>query len=408
MSEKKKQVKIITDLKETRPFHLSTPYLLKYDNTSLFTKEFMRRVQFILGDPIEFDKKKSQEQQKIQDQLEDLYSLETRWKVLVKKSLHSSKFVKELYSHGYLQFRKLFKEHFYPVGENIPEREIKKRLAFKSSSYCQHVFKHLLEKKKLFPFFITDLTADQVPAEFFEEKIKKIDPDEWFCEIVKICMKKSYEEGIDIAHRDKKSFLSKELGDDCLKAKRTDLHYPIREYLSLYLAAQLLDILSERHLLIDSSVDKRVEYLRQISFYMRGELSSYATYASAETRWVGIPDELSYALLKMLAETEVVLRVEKQAKIIRSGKVSDVIIYVFDRKMDSSLGWSENLPRITPPPLATEDSVKQWISPVRGGTSEAEVSDQAMLSLNIQQKKNSKSTKTFWKSWSKETDYQQR
>ena len=38
----------------------------------------MRRVQFILGDPIEFDKKKSQEQQKIQDQLEDLYSLETR------------------------------------------------------------------------------------------------------------------------------------------------------------------------------------------------------------------------------------------------------------------------------------------------------------------------------------------
>lgn len=170
------------------------------------------------------------------------------------------------------------------MGENIPEREIKKRLAFKSSSYCQHVFKHLLEKKKLFPFFITDLTADQVPAEFFEEKIKKIDPDEWFCEIVKICMKKSYEEGIDIAHRDKKSFLSKELGDDCLKAKRTDLHYPIREYLSLYLAAQLLDILSERHLLIDSSVDKRVEYLRQISFYMRGELSSYATYASAETR----------------------------------------------------------------------------------------------------------------------------
>ena len=78
MSEKKKQLKIITDLKETRPFHLSTPYLLKYDNTSLFTKEFMRRVQFILGDPIEFDKKKSQEQQKIQDQLEDLYSLETR------------------------------------------------------------------------------------------------------------------------------------------------------------------------------------------------------------------------------------------------------------------------------------------------------------------------------------------
>lgn len=48
---------------------------------------------------------------------------------------------------------------------------------------------------------------------------------------------------------------------------------------------------------------------------------------------------MSYVLLKLLEKTEVVHHVEMVDKVTRAdGMVHEVYIYVFDAKMDSSLG----------------------------------------------------------------------
>lgn len=59
------------------PFRVSTPYMLKYTDESLFTKEFMSNVKAIIGEGSAFKKKSIQERKQISDELSELFDLET-------------------------------------------------------------------------------------------------------------------------------------------------------------------------------------------------------------------------------------------------------------------------------------------------------------------------------------------
>ena len=102
--KKNKNVEIIKEFKRKKPFHLATPYLLTFTSASLFTKRFMVKVSEILGDAKEFNKKKKYYRDLVQQELEELYNVETVWKNLVKRSQHSSRIVEELYPAGTQQF----------------------------------------------------------------------------------------------------------------------------------------------------------------------------------------------------------------------------------------------------------------------------------------------------------------
>jgi hypothetical protein len=323
--------------------------------------------------------------------------MENRWKVLVRKSLHRSRFVKELFPEGVLQFRDHFENGFFPTNDDMRTiTHTKKRASYKCALFCEEMLKYMLSNRQHFPFFSSRISKNTVTLNDFITKIQEINPDEIFFEIVKICMKNAYAEGIDIQHKDKDAYMRRDLGDDCLKTKRSDIQYPITEYLAMYLFVQVLEVLSEKELLINNTVDQSVVYLKIIASHIRPKMKDYDFHNTEGNSWAGYPDDVTYVFLQFLAETEVVLRVEKEQKLIRSGKISDVIVYVFNRKLDSSLGWSENLPRITPPQKASIDNcVKEWISPVKGGSIEVEVSRQARRSLNIQQEKKFKINSEF-------------
>ena len=277
----KKTKSIVQDLNNRRPFHLSTPHLLRFSDESLFTKEFMIKVKQILGDPEIFLKMNMKNQIEKQHELEDLYSIETRWKALVKGSRHSAGFVKELFPSGYKNFIALFSANFYPtVKDRNSKLHREKRCDFKCASFCKNMLEYMLNNKQIFPFFTREayLFVTVLDFDILEKIAEDIDPGELFCEMVKICMKKSYEEGIDLKGKAKESLVNKRFQEDILKAKRTDLQYPVSEYVALYLDVKLLEQLSKKKLLLDNSVEKRVDYIKQVSKHLRSKMKEYSFY----------------------------------------------------------------------------------------------------------------------------------
>ena len=76
----------------------------------------------------------------------------------------------------------------------------------------------------------------------------------------------------------------------------------------------------------------------------------------------------------------------KPSKILTgSGKtVKDNIIFVFDHKLDNSIAFSHNLPRILRLFKAdSKESIEKWITPVKDGHHNVQVSNEALMTLNI-------------------------
>lgn len=394
---KYKNVKIIKEFKRKKPFHLATPYLLTFTSASLFTKRFMEKVSEILGDAKEFNKKSKYYRDLVQQELEELYNVETVWKNLVKRSQHSSRIVEELYPAGTKQFAEWFNREFYPSENDSKSlKHSNKRGGFKAAIFCQQFVVYMTHNRKDFPFFVQDVDLSEITFDDYLQIAKDINPDEFFCEIVKISMKKAYQSGINVESSDRKSFFTKELGDDLLKARRADIQYPISEYVGLYLVNKSLDLLAEKGFLLDSAVDKRVDYVRVIARHIQSVMEKHTFYSNTRNRWFGLKDEIGYILMMFLEQTEVISEVVKEKRVIRSKKEVDVYIYIFNHKMDNSLSFSENLPRITPPSRAhSSRCVQDWVSPVKGGEIIIKASNEAIRSLNIQQKKKFKINQNF-------------
>jgi hypothetical protein len=135
-----------------------------------------------------------------------------------------------------------------------------------------------------FPFLVTNYDYTNISEEDITKIVNTMNPEELFCELVKISMKKAYEMGINIEHKDSKSFFNQELGSDCLQAKRTDLHYPVSEYITLHLMALLLNELSRRKALKNTSLEDQLEYLKIINRHIKSSMENHDFYTSEESR----------------------------------------------------------------------------------------------------------------------------
>jgi hypothetical protein len=108
---------------------------------------------------------------------------------------------------------------------------------------------------------------------------------------------------------------------------------------------------------------------------------------SNDTMWYyDIPSKITMILLSFYQNTDVVKATlkEKRSKNTQRRRKPRSIIYVFDHKSDNSIAFSYNLPRITTPlKEESQECIREWLSPVKGGYHNIQVSEKAFRALNI-------------------------
>ena len=94
------------------------------------------------------------------------------------------------------------------------------------------------------------------------------------------------------------------------------------------------------------------------------------------------PNTITFVLLSLYQETSIVKTTfkEKGQKAGPGKAGKDSIIFVFDHKLDDSTAFSHNLPRILSPLKAdSKNTVEEWISPVKDGHHNVQVSNEALI-----------------------------
>ena len=361
---------------------------------SLFTKKFLEDLNRILNlnnNGNSFKKMKNNEKIKVVKELEELLQTETRWKDLVKRSKFNTTKIKEIFPIETEEFKNLYSETFLVQPEDLTNRRKEIRGSAKVKKFIKAALiflkeQHnsiLTEKGKFFEY--TEIQLESI--------IKEISALMLFQDIIKICMKKAYDANVNIEQNNPYNFRNTPLNTNFLRAKQTDLIYPIFNYLNVFLTSLLLNDLADRSLLVDNKIDYIIETLKLLE-------KRYKTLIKTDYKnniWLLNTSEIAHILLDILEGTSVIKETILDQSHSRKNKIKSHKIYVFDHKLDNSISFSKHLPRITPPRRAELNStVENWVAPMKkGGTSNIQISDNALTSLNNAHRKNFEINRRF-------------
>ena len=361
----------------------STAENILFTSDSLFTQNFKDELITILGGlGRDFKKLPPVERKKVVDQLTSLLEMESRWKDLVKSSKYNSTKISSIFPTELRQFKAIFKERFYP-----PKNSTLRSKSKYGSGLCKNYFEGLFSyiQINIESILNEDGIYLKLSKEDYNLLVLQIDSAFLFKELVKISMKKAYDTNINIKHNNPNNFHKKELDTNFLHAKRTDLQYSLTSYLNLYLANILLNYLSTKntgYLKVNNTehIIKSLKYLHSSFKYKK-----ILPFCVTKDAWFGETSKLAMVLLSLFQETDVIKSTYK----LNSNKLKkNHIIYVFDHKLDNSISFTHNIPRITPPLKGdTEENIEDWVAQIKEGISNVQVSTEASEALNIAQRK---------------------
>lgn len=208
----------------------SIPDNLVFGSQNYFTPLFLSEIRSIIGSPHVFNKLSGVKKLEIHNKLLDLYAVEDVWKTLVKKTDHSNESIKKLFPVGDRQFKDAYYKGFF-APNNSTWQTSKKFGCMKACQFIQGFLLYLLENRQHFPLFLTDYPYQNIDSKCIQKLIEDIQPEMYFNEIVKICMKSAYEIGTRSKSTQTQHIRNLGYGDDNLRAKHTDIVYPLASYL---------------------------------------------------------------------------------------------------------------------------------------------------------------------------------
>ena len=370
--------------KKTEKFYNKTPENLLFTSKSLFTKGFMSDLKKLLGENNgeSFKKLSKTEKKELAEKIDSLLDKESIWKKLMKKSKYENQQIEDLYSSELRKFITLFTSHFYSKDkETIRQR--RKRGSERSKFFFDGVLRFLQQN-------YSEILSEEGKNYLLSNKdyttlVNEIKPKDLFSEIVKISMKKAYDTNINIKYNNTKRFFNTHLDSNFLKAKKIDLSYSFSTYLTIYLSNILFHLLSKKGLLKDNSNTYIIACLKNLQTTFKQERKK--VFFAEKQIWYFESTYLTHLLLSFFEETGVIKHIYKE-KTRKPAKYKEYIIYVFNHKLDNSIASAHNIPRILPPSIAeSKDEVVDWIAPVKNGYHNIQVSDEAIKSLHIAQKK---------------------
>lgn len=389
-----KEPKTLLNNTKKGKFYEDTPENLLFRSDSLFTSKFITELEGILKTESDsgknFKKKSALEKKKIAHKLDTLLEVESLWKDLIKSSKYDASKIQSIFPEEMKQFVMIFNKSFYP-----PEDTTNRKKAMYSSELCKKYFLGLFQYLKINEILLDERGMScELTNQDLDALVAEIEPSFLFKELVKISMKKAYDTNVNIQSTSSNEFFTKQLDSNFLQAKRTDLQYSITAYLRIYLANILLNFLASKgktYLKKNTTVHiiKSLQYLQSL---FKEELNF--SNDPANIKWYyDAPSKITMILLSFYQNTDVVKATLKERGLnkTQSGKKvvkKESIIYVFDHKLDNSIAFSHNLPRIIPPLKAeSKENINEWLAPVRDGHHNIQFSDQAFIALNIAQKK---------------------
>lgn len=348
---------------------------------SLFTQKFLDDLNSILNmgnSGKKFRKMKYLEKRKVVNQLGELLQTETRWRDLVRTSKFDTTKIKEIFPEKTEHFQKLYFKTFFPQLEDTTSRQRNMRGSEKVKKFIEKAFIFIKENH---PVILTEGGREfKYTDELLTDLVRELPVVLLFQDIIKICMKKAYDTNVNIESNNPNTFRNTPLNTSFLRAKQTDLLYPMLYYFDVFMTSFLLNDLARRKLLVDTKVEYVIETLKLLEQRYKDILKTDYTKHS----WSVNTSEIAHIFLGILEGTPVI----KESFIDNSRRRKSHKIYVFDHKLDNSIAFSKHLPRIIPPKKGeTSSCVESWIAPVKRGTFNVQVSENALTALNNAQRK---------------------
>ena len=364
-------------------YYETTAEKLSFQSNSLFTEKFIDELRFILvnsttcGDTFKRLPKHIKEQKVAE--LNDLLQTETMWKDLVKSSKYNSLKILEIFPEESEQFKKAFNRGFLTQSTDSSLVQRNRKGISKMKKYYAGLFEFIRSKLHI-------LNDRGDTFQFCDKELTTLSsgicPNFLFQDLVKISMKKAYDTNINIEKSNPKHYYQKRLDTNFLKVRKHDLFYSSTKYINMYFTSHLLNYLNEKGLLKNSDVADIIDVLKYFEEIYKDKVHLNLPH---ENKWYLLSTDLIQIFLSFLELTTLIKYKETEKK---KSSNKTVTVYTFNHKLDNSIAFSKNLPRIIPPVKAeTSKCVYEWISPVKRGTYNVQASKEALSSLNIAQRK---------------------
>lgn len=387
ISKKDRYSKILKDIfdEPLKKYYNETAETIVFGSRSLFTKKFVKDLNTILngrgnsGDA--FKKMTSSKKKEIVSEVDDLLQTESMWKTLIKSSKFDSQKILEIFPEEAKQFLFLYNKGFYHKDTDN-QREKNMRGSIKTTIFLKELFDYI---KKDMPNILNEKGKSfDYDDDYLLNLVEEIPPTILFQNLVKISMKKAYDTNVNIECNNPRSFHNKSLDSDFLRAKKTEIRYQTIKYINIFLTSHLLNDLFSKNLLVNKKVDYLIEVLKLLDEKYKAEIP-LKLKTSKDFNWFLLSIDITEILLFMFEETDVIK--SKHIEKIKGSKKTNKI-YIFNHKLDNSISFSENLPRIIPPVKAEiSKAARDWVSPIKKGDFNIQLSNEALLALNNAQKK---------------------
>ena len=233
---KKRKLKRLSEVKDI--FFKTAPVNLHHHskNESIFSPRFLTLLSEQLGTAPDFLAMRAAERRLHANRIQELLLIETDWKVLISKSRYEENLLKQMYTKEMEQFVNTFNLHFYPPEDVTHKQKVAAYSSEKTKEFCRNLLKFLKEKN---PPFLKNCPWDVVlrPSNLdiiTQNVLADIEPEHFFKDIVKICMKKAHDNRINIEKTQK--YYQDELTNPFLFVKRTSIMYPIQHSVVMFLS----------------------------------------------------------------------------------------------------------------------------------------------------------------------------
>ena len=361
-----------------------TPQQLIFEEESLFTHGFGKDVVKIIGENKgkDFRKYSMKKRKEIVERLEKLVENEVLWKDLVRNSMFDSKKItNKIFKLETMQFKEIYDTSFYPLDGEKKKNVIAKYPSSKAVAFFKGVLRFIYINNT--HLFKEEVTLDDLQALEVTPLTKELEPDVIFSEIVRTSLKKAYDCNINIEISNRKRFYQNKLDTNFLRVKRTDIQYSFREFTAIYLTSKVLQLLGEKGYLLNKTPENMVFILQHLRKQYREK--SYIWAKEDIKSWYFKADDLTMVFIDMFSTTNVVKGEETETT---KNKNYVKKIYVLNHKLDEYVGETRRLPKLIPPKKAeTLKCVEEWVKPIKYGTNKVSFSNNALLSLNVAQKK---------------------
>jgi hypothetical protein len=128
-----------------------------------------------------------------------LLLVENDWKALISKNKYEDEHIKRLFLSEMEVFKTTFDKSFYPQSHEKHKQVISKFGSEKCKVFCKNLLPFLQEKKSLFLHKFNWLEYNKNLDEIINDTLLNITAYDLFKDIVKICMKKAYDNKINFA-----------------------------------------------------------------------------------------------------------------------------------------------------------------------------------------------------------------